>query len=289
MKPMECVPSGLPQLGDLPRGSHVCHFFESGQDLADTLVPYFKLGLERNEQCLWVTAEPFEASAAWAALNGVVPDLDRRIEHGQIAILGRRETLDTPLDRLRCCGDGGLRFAGNLVGLDSTIPDRPIIALDSYCISGMAAGEVLDLMARHDVTLARRDGEWQVIEHAGTSEHPTNRQLEQCVLDRTAELHAVLAARDEFLETASHELKTPITAVRLYLENLLRASTSGRLSEPERLRRLQKAVQGCERMSTVIQRLFDKPPKPVYRATAAGHLVERVSPRDGVTQSAAGP
>jgi hypothetical protein len=46
--------TGLQTLGELPRGSHVCQFFSDGADLRDTLVPYFKAGLENNERCLLV-------------------------------------------------------------------------------------------------------------------------------------------------------------------------------------------------------------------------------------------
>jgi hypothetical protein len=35
-------------------GSHVCQFFSNGSDLRDTLVPFFKAGLQKNERCLLV-------------------------------------------------------------------------------------------------------------------------------------------------------------------------------------------------------------------------------------------
>ena len=50
--------TGLPTLGELPWGSHVCQFFSNGSDLRDTLVPYFKVGLENNERCLMVAMDP---------------------------------------------------------------------------------------------------------------------------------------------------------------------------------------------------------------------------------------
>ncbi len=42
-------------VGDVPLGTHFCHFYETKQDLLDTLVPYFKAGLESKEFCLWVS------------------------------------------------------------------------------------------------------------------------------------------------------------------------------------------------------------------------------------------
>src|SRR5262245_23231856 len=43
----------------LQAGEHACHFYHSADDLGEVLVPYFKAGLERNERCLWVTANPY--------------------------------------------------------------------------------------------------------------------------------------------------------------------------------------------------------------------------------------
>ena len=44
--------TGVNVLGDMPWGSHVCMFYESKDDLLDTVVPFFKAGLEAtNSAC----------------------------------------------------------------------------------------------------------------------------------------------------------------------------------------------------------------------------------------------
>lgn len=50
--------SGIGAIGDLAWGAHVCHLYQTRDDLLDTLVPFFAAGLENNEQCLWVTSDP---------------------------------------------------------------------------------------------------------------------------------------------------------------------------------------------------------------------------------------
>jgi len=70
----------------MPWGSHVCQFFSNGSDLRDTLVPYFKAGLENNERCLLVAMEPFAADDARSALRAAVGDFDRRERRKQIEI-----------------------------------------------------------------------------------------------------------------------------------------------------------------------------------------------------------
>src|SRR5579871_838598 len=83
--------SGLQTVPQLRWGSHLAHFFGSGDELADVLVPYFKAGLENNEQCLWVTGAAFNAEQARTALLAAVPDLERRESHGQIQIADSSE------------------------------------------------------------------------------------------------------------------------------------------------------------------------------------------------------
>ena len=34
--------TGISVVGDVPWGTHFCYFYETKQDLLDTLVPYFK-------------------------------------------------------------------------------------------------------------------------------------------------------------------------------------------------------------------------------------------------------
>src|SRR5215469_5489606 len=80
------APSGLDFAGELPWGAHVCQFFRTGDDLRDTLVPYFKAGLENNERCLLVAMDPFSADDARSALRSAVADFDRREKAKQIEV-----------------------------------------------------------------------------------------------------------------------------------------------------------------------------------------------------------
>ena len=77
-------PSGLSAVGSLPWGAHFCQFYGDQADLVDSLVPFFKAGLDSNEKCLWVTSEPLPARDARTALRNAVPDLaehDRTWSH----------------------------------------------------------------------------------------------------------------------------------------------------------------------------------------------------------------
>ena len=59
----------------MPWGRHLCLFYETKQDLLDTLVPYFKAGLESNEFCVWVGHQDrlLTMEEARAALGRAIP------------------------------------------------------------------------------------------------------------------------------------------------------------------------------------------------------------------------
>ena len=72
--------TGLGVVGDMPWGAHFCLFYETRQDFLDTLVSYFKAGLESNEFCLWVLSKSDQVTKeeAWSALRLAVPNLPQR-------------------------------------------------------------------------------------------------------------------------------------------------------------------------------------------------------------------
>ena len=74
---IEMRKSGIDVVGDMPWGTHFCLFYETKEDLLDTVVPYCKAGLESQEFCLWVVAEPVREAEARHALKRAIPDLDR--------------------------------------------------------------------------------------------------------------------------------------------------------------------------------------------------------------------
>ncbi|GAI75203.1 unnamed protein product [marine sediment metagenome] len=74
-------------IGDVSWGTHFCQFYQTKEDLIDILVPYFRAGLENNEFCMWITAEPLSAEDAERQLKKKVKDLEDYIKKGQIEIL----------------------------------------------------------------------------------------------------------------------------------------------------------------------------------------------------------
>jgi signal transduction histidine kinase len=90
MSPL-CCQSGLDAVAELPWGSHFCHLSRTREDLVETLVPYFATGLANNEQCLWATSEPLGIEDATRELAKHVPDLESKIERGQMRIVSHSD------------------------------------------------------------------------------------------------------------------------------------------------------------------------------------------------------
>jgi PAS domain S-box-containing protein len=66
--------------------------------------------------------------------------------------------------------------------------------------------------------------------------------------------------RDDFLSVASHELKTPLTTLRLHVDGLLRAASKGRLDKvpsQKQLARLAKIGTHTDRIADLINQLLD--------------------------------
>ena len=83
-----------------------------------------------------------------------------------------------------------------------------------------------------------------------------NAGLEAKVRERTAELEQADRVRSEFLSHVSHELKTPLTAITGFLQNLLDGLT-GPLNEQQQLY-LSRMLANSERLIRMIEDLLDR-------------------------------
>src|SRR6266576_1198808 len=88
----EMQKTGIDVIGDMVAwGAHFCLFYETREDLLDSLIAYCKSGLGREEYCLWIVAEPLTIEEATAALKAAVPDLDRHLADSRMEIVSARD------------------------------------------------------------------------------------------------------------------------------------------------------------------------------------------------------
>jgi PAS domain S-box-containing protein len=92
--------------------------------------------------------------------------------------------------------------------------------------------------------------------------------------DLIAELRAAVRARDEFLQIASHELKTPLTPLQLQLEALARVLEKSAVSDERLAGKMDTAIRQVVRLSRLVESLLD-----VSRVTA-GRIALEIEPLD---------
>jgi PAS domain S-box-containing protein len=220
---MACVlrKTGLEPVGDVPWGSHFCYFYETRQDLLDTLVPYVQAGLDAGEYCTWVVIDAAERAEVRQALRRAVPDLDAREANGDFEISALEEVpledgvvnipkvlraWNAKLAQVLAQGYEGMRIGGNASWVplerltrgyedayDRMIDNQRILALCAYPLSNMPAAKVFDIAEAHHFLIARVNGQWRVLEtpeliRARQELQRANERLEQRVRQRTAEL-----------------------------------------------------------------------------------------------------
>jgi PAS domain S-box-containing protein len=215
--------TGISVIGDVPWGTHFCCFYETEQDLLETLVLYFKAGLESKEFCLWVVSQALNVEEAKHALGRAVPDLERHLAEGDLeihshdewyvrdgrwdpqrALQSWREKLNQTSANghagLRASGDAGwiqndgwIAFRGYEEQVNAMVADQRSIILCTYPLRTSPGDQIFDVAHIHQVAVARRNGNWEVIETPELKEAKAeikrlNDKLEQTVEERTREL-----------------------------------------------------------------------------------------------------
>jgi signal transduction histidine kinase len=221
--PEQLRQTGIGVVGDVPWGTHFFLFQETKQDLLDAMVPYFKVGLENQEFCIWVISDTLTEEEALQALRQSIPDMEKYVRDQSIQIVKGREwymhgddldlkkvvrVWNDQLEGALARGYRGLRLSADTAWLDANqwkqfseyeneinhfITDKPMLALCSYPLSRCSAVEILDVIRTHQFAIARRNRRWEVIETAELKQAKAeikrlNDELELRVAERTLQL-----------------------------------------------------------------------------------------------------
>jgi MEDS: MEthanogen/methylotroph, DcmR Sensory domain len=196
--------TGIDVVGDMVAwGAHFCLFYETKADLLDTLISYCKSGLENQEYCMWIVADPLTVEEARDALKDAVPELDRYLAESRLEIARARDwflpsgTFDgnrvtggwyEKLARVSARGYAGIRVTGDTTwltkkdwrhfcdyedGLNEVIGNQRLAVLCTYPLAGCGAPQILDVVRTHQFVLARRHGSWDIVETAALNEPRT--------------------------------------------------------------------------------------------------------------------
>jgi C4-dicarboxylate-specific signal transduction histidine kinase len=219
--------------------------------------------LEGGEFCLWVVAEPLTIDEATDALKRAMLDLARYLADSSIEIVAARDwylqggAFDLKrvtagwlekLARASAKGYAGVRVTGDTAwlqkkdwkdfceyedSLNHAVADQRLAVLCTYPLAACGAVEILDVVRTHQFALAKRHGDWDVIETAGLKQAKEeikrlNEELEQRVEERTSQLMLAsealretqtelahvnrLTTMGELAASIAHELNQPIAA-----------------------------------------------------------------------------
>jgi PAS domain S-box-containing protein len=237
--------TGIGVASGAPWGTHGCVFYETKQDLLDTVIPFLKTGLEERELCLWVVSEPLTEEDAIGALREAVPDLDRYLgdqsielvpyegwylEGGTLDLTRLVSRLHDKLETALAKGYAGLRATGDTGWLEKdqrksfcdyeqelndSIGTHRMSVLCTYPMARSSIDVFLGATFTHRVCATLRHGHWEIIKtpelrEASAEIKKLNQHLEQKVVDRT-----------QVLFTANEELRREIDE-RKRLEDELR-------------------------------------------------------------------
>jgi MEDS: MEthanogen/methylotroph, DcmR Sensory domain/His Kinase A (phospho-acceptor) domain len=259
--------TGIEPVGEMPWGTHFCHFYETRDDLLETLLPFFKAGLEAGEFCAWVVSEPLTEEGVWQALDRAVPRLDRYVSDLSIEVLQARDVYlaggeidlhriignwSAKLERALSRGYEGIRVSGNTAWLEQKqwcdfmeyemelnrgIGGQPMLVLCTYPLTACGATEFLDVTATHQFAVAKRRGRWEVVETPQLTQAKAeiarlNRDLEQRVLERTTELEAAIGDQKRASEALQEAQKALAHVTRLTTISELTASLAHEVNQP---------------------------------------------------------
>ena len=287
-------------------GAHFCLFYETKQDLLDTLISYCKSGLEREEYCLWIVAEPLTIDDARAALKNAVPDLDRYFADSRLEIVpardwflpggafdGKKLTASwyEKLASLSARGYPGMRITGDTTwlskkewthfcdyedGLNEVIGNQRLAVLCTYPLAACGAPQILDVVRTHQFVLARRHGNWDVLETATLKRAKAelkghNEELERRVVERTGELMKAsealreaqaelarvtrLTAMGELSASIAHELRQPLAGAVTNSDACLAWLSSQPPNLDEARAAADRTIEAATRASDIIRRI----------------------------------
>jgi hypothetical protein len=182
---------GIPGIGAVPYGLHVCHFYPSREELLVGLIPYFQAGVKNSERCIWVASEPLPVGVVSFEISKH-RDLQDALTSGQLLIYDALEWYGDPAslsadaiiarwrekeDQALAEGFRGLRVTGNTSfiprenwnglmdyekKLHMGIQGRRIVACCSYHRLTCEPVDMLEVARNHHAALDLSEDSWQV-------------------------------------------------------------------------------------------------------------------------------
>jgi DNA-binding CsgD family transcriptional regulator len=188
--------SGIPFIDEVNWGSHLCAFYETREDLFETVTGYFTAGIDANEMCVWAMPDEMCSDRGRNRLRDMIPRFDDHAESGRLRFVTAPDRYKVAgqfdvdafetfwaalLDEALARGHDGMRISGEALWLarqpradvptsarciERLLANRPMIVLSTYDLAASRAADLLDAVRAHRPVVARRDGDWQPVDAA---------------------------------------------------------------------------------------------------------------------------
>jgi len=187
--------SGIPGVGNIDWGEHLCALYSGKQELLKLVVPFIQAGLLDNECCMWITGEPVTERDALEALEAVLTEAHEYLISKRLEILpyhqwylssgafNQEMVLENWVSKARYAeanGFAGVRIAGNPFWLQSkeewaqfgcyernveaAIRSERVLALCMYPTERCSNDHMIRILSNHGSTLLNGTNEWQRLE-----------------------------------------------------------------------------------------------------------------------------
>ena len=183
---------------------HVCLFYGSKQDLLDLLIPFFKVGIKRNNLCVWITTKQIGVEGAKKALGKAVKNLDSYIKKGQLEIIDYKnwylksgkfnpdealkglaekgkQARQRGFDKVRASGDmSWLRkrdweeWVAYEKRVDEAVDKSGMTALCTYPLANHDIVDMFILSNHHKMAFSNKNGQWHILRNVKINNLLTN-------------------------------------------------------------------------------------------------------------------
>ncbi len=186
----ESVPENS-MLLELPRETHICHFYKEHAELIEVVVPYILQGILHNDMCILVCPKFRKqelADVLWATCNEM--NVEPAQEQIQFIESGLEPQSTSHILQEKYLSLGDLGYEGlkisfisadcrhmNILDAQENIyfcwrPKIPITVMCSYSIKNGELQSIAEIAQRHKFLLTKKGGKWQVSKGCDCSNHP---------------------------------------------------------------------------------------------------------------------
>lgn len=232
-------------------GTHFCFLYKTKQDLLDLLIPYFKLGLENNEFCIWITSKNLSTSEAEKALEEAIPNFIKLQNHIIICPydawyvlknnVSKEKTFDLDevlkswvenLNKALIEGFEGIRITGDLdwikkkdlekfvryeIQKNDIISDYKMKTICTYPINKFTKLEIVNIANSHQIVISKVNGIYKILQNADIKRIEEQKQIIHSNLENIQKMEII----GMLSSGVAHDLNNLLALIKGYAEMAL--------------------------------------------------------------------